>query len=288
MKFFLYHDIFEDSNEHLKWLVKGQIFNDSSPTSELDARLQPAIFVMSTTKWYVLHIIGPEQEDITKWLKRQLLGTIDRVEMVRVLPWKVGVTFSIKYVGNIHMLLQDIMRTDSLLLFFASKCSVSGSRLTESQMRFSLSDNPLPCYSSLEYKISERLSQKLLRITDNAQLKMLAILNQCEISGRTAVESHELAAMVITESSLYLTTSKYGWLADKLDQGVELASTQPITNIADVAQENDLIFVIKYFNENDNEESSWKCTFETPSSRDSTFQAIAQSWEKYFQVPLGS
>lgn len=124
LKLFLYQNIFDDDNEHLKWLVKGRIYNDTVSTASVDAidgRLQPAIFVMSTTKWYILHIVGHESEDIGKWLKRQLFGTIDRVEMVRVLPWKIGVTFTLKFIGNVHFLLQDIMRTDSLLLFFASE-----------------------------------------------------------------------------------------------------------------------------------------------------------------------
>lgn len=124
LKLFLYQNIFEDANEHLKWLVKGRIYNDSASATSTDSangQLQPALFVMSTTKWYILHIVADECDDIGKWLKRQLFGTIDRVEMVRVLPWKIGVSFSLKFVGNIHFLLQDIMRTDSLLLFFASK-----------------------------------------------------------------------------------------------------------------------------------------------------------------------
>lgn len=124
LKLFLYQNIFEDDNEHLKWLVKGRIFSDSS-SSDPEACLQPAIFIMSTTKWYILNIIGRENDDLTKWLKRHALGTIDRVETIRVLPWKIGVTFTIKFLGNIHFFLQDIMRTDSLLLFFASKSTCS-------------------------------------------------------------------------------------------------------------------------------------------------------------------
>lgn len=128
LKLFLYQNIFDDDNEHLKWLVKGRIFNDSASATNADGadgHLQPALFIMSTTKWYILHIVADESDDIGKWLKRQLFGTIDRVEMVRVLPWKIGVSFSLKFVGNIHFLLQDIMRTDSLLLFFASECVVN-------------------------------------------------------------------------------------------------------------------------------------------------------------------
>lgn len=120
LKLYLYQNIFEDVNEQLKWLVKGILFNDAA-NSDPDAKLNPAIFVMSTTKWYVLNIIGRECDDVTKWLKRDAFGTINRVEMVKPLPWKVGITFTIKYFGNIHFFLQDIARTDSLLLFFASK-----------------------------------------------------------------------------------------------------------------------------------------------------------------------
>lgn len=121
LKLYLYQNIFEDVNEQLKWLVKGVLFNDAA-NSDPDAKLQTALFVMSTTKWYVLNIIGKESDDVTKWLKREAFGTINRVEMIRVLPWKVGITFTMKFYGNIHFFLQDIARTDSLLLFFASKC----------------------------------------------------------------------------------------------------------------------------------------------------------------------
>lgn len=121
LKLFLYQNIFEDDNEHLKWLVKGRCYIDSTAGAESDDTLKPAIFIMSTTKWYLLSIIGSESDDLTKWVKRQHYGTIDRVEMVRVLPWKIGLTFAIKLFGNIHFFLQDISRTDSLLLFFAGK-----------------------------------------------------------------------------------------------------------------------------------------------------------------------
>lgn len=60
-------------------------------------------------------------DDISKWVRRQLSGTIDRLHTVRVLPWKIGLTFDIKGIGTLQLLLQDILRTDSLLLFLASE-----------------------------------------------------------------------------------------------------------------------------------------------------------------------
>lgn len=149
-------------------------------------------------------------------------------------------------------------------------------------------DNPLPCYCSLEYQISERVSQKLLQVTDNMQLKMLAILSQCTITSDDQRETHALVAIIVTETKLYVTTSKYEWLAEKLQQNIELVNTQLMTNIVGVDSIDDRTFSINFLDESENRDEIWKCRFETSSSLDSTFNAIAQSWEKLFQVPLAN
>lgn len=66
-------------------------------------------------------LIYPNSDDVSKWVKRQLSGTIDRLETVRVLPWKIGLSITIKASGTLQLVLQDILRTDSLLLFLASE-----------------------------------------------------------------------------------------------------------------------------------------------------------------------
>lgn len=60
-KLFLYQNIFEDDGEHLKWLVKGKIFNDNNTQSADTPAIISGIFVMSTTKFYVLQIVGNER-----------------------------------------------------------------------------------------------------------------------------------------------------------------------------------------------------------------------------------
>ncbi|XP_055302983.1 serine/threonine-protein kinase 11-interacting protein isoform X2 [Sitodiplosis mosellana] len=268
LKVYLYQHIFEDDNEHLKWLVKGCLFSDTA-NSDPDAKLQPAIFVMSTTKWYVLNIIGKENDDVTKWVKRDAFGTINRVEMIRVLPWKVGITFTIKYYGNIHFFLQDIMRTDSLLLFFAN--------------------NPLPVYCDLEYQISERISQKLLQITDNVQLKMLTILNNCKIIDQNDSSTvHEYAAFILTDSNLYVSTPKYGWTVEKLDRSIEVAQMQLMMDLVDVEHINETTFIISFLDEIQDKKQKWECKFETGSCLQNTFETLAASWEKLFKVPLSN
>lgn len=60
-KLFLYQNIFEDVGEHMKWIVKGKIFNDNNISSTDTAAIIDGIFVMSTTKFYVLQIVGNER-----------------------------------------------------------------------------------------------------------------------------------------------------------------------------------------------------------------------------------
>lgn len=295
LKLYLYQHIFEDANEQLKWLVKGCLYNDAVK-SDPDAKLQPAIFVMSTTKWYVLNIIGKESDDVTKWLKRDAFGTINRVEIVRVLPWKVGITFTIKNYGNIHFFLQDIMRTDTLLLFFASELTINFkynflcSKLTKSNHFSSkFSDNPLPGYCDLEYQISERFSQKLLQITDNVQLKMFTILNSCEITDdKDNKVFYEYPAFILTDSNLYVTSSKYGWLIEKLDRNIDLARTQLMSDLVDVEHIDETTIVLNFLDENRDQTEKWECKFETQSCLQNTFDAMDMSWQKLFKVPLSN
>lgn len=54
-------------------------------------------------------------------MRRQLSGTIDRLQVVQVLPWKIGLSMEIKGIGAVHLLLQDFLRTDRLLLFLDSE-----------------------------------------------------------------------------------------------------------------------------------------------------------------------
>jgi hypothetical protein len=65
-------------------------------------------------------------DDPAQWLKKHTSGTIDRLCMLKVLPWKMGLTLSIKLFGAIHLLLPDISRTDSLLLFLAGELIFGG------------------------------------------------------------------------------------------------------------------------------------------------------------------
>lgn len=125
-------------------------------------------------------------------------------------------------------------------------------------------------------------------MTGNAQLKMLAILNRCQITSDHLNETYDYVAFITTDSYLYLTTSKYGWLMDKFSIEPEIAQEQLMTNLVDIDNVTENSFTINFLDEINNRTELWQCTFETNSCLDSTFKAIAQSWEEYFKVPLAN
>lgn len=149
------------------------------------------------------------------------------------------------------------------------------------------SDNPLPGYCDLEYQISERISQKLLQITENVQLKMFAILSRCKIVEDDDSETYcEHGAFIVTDTHLYLTTAKYAWLMDKTERSVEVARAELMTDLVEVDNVSGTTFAITFLDEIHNQKQVWHCAFETDSCLQNTLAAIAQSWEKLFKVPL--
>lgn len=56
LKAYLYQTMFEDNNENLKWLAKGRILLNTASTGQYTG-----IFIMSTTKFYILQITANER-----------------------------------------------------------------------------------------------------------------------------------------------------------------------------------------------------------------------------------
>lgn len=150
-------------------------------------------------------------------------------------------------------------------------------------------ENPLPSYCDLEYQISERISQKLLQVTDNVQLKMFTILNRCIVTNNDDTNTiYGFSAFIITDTQLYLTTAKYGWLIDKLDQNIDVMKSQLMSDLVDVEKIDGTTFIISFLDEIRDRKEKWECTFETNACLQDTFAPIADSWEKLFKVPLAN
>lgn len=118
---------------------------------------------------------------------------------------------------------------------------------------------------------------------------MFTILNHCKVidhNDSTVVYNHP--AFILTDSHLYVTKSKYGWLIEKLDRSIEVARMQLMTDLVEVEHVDDTTFVISFLDENRDQKENWECKFDTSSCLQNTFETLAASWEKLFKVPLAN
>lgn len=116
---------------------------------------------------------------------------------------------------------------------------------------------------------------------------MLSILNSCKITDYKDISTlHEFAAFIITDSNLYVTKPKYGWLIEKLDRDIEVAEMQKMRDLVSVDSIDERTFVINFLDETNDREEKWECKFETSTCLKSTFDTIKTPWEKLFEVPL--
>ncbi|XP_062545244.1 serine/threonine-protein kinase 11-interacting protein isoform X2 [Armigeres subalbatus] len=263
LKLYLYQNLFEDTNETLKWLVSCVIFDENQldkwPTGF------DGLFIMSTTKFYVMKKIASENHDPSSWMKKHLSGTIDRVGIAQVLPWKIGMKFFISAVGGIHIILQDILRTDCLILFFA--------------------DNPLPEYCTFDYQPSELLTNKLGKATGGEMVKILMVINFCEVLSDDVLQSLQLCTLLLTDSQLYLAPD-IKWLNENSKYQIEPKYTQLMSNLIELEDIHSLSCRLNFIDEKEDKYETWRIDFATVTAKESVVSTICNSWQKIFGVPL--
>ncbi|XP_023296483.2 uncharacterized protein LOC111679191 isoform X2 [Lucilia cuprina] len=260
LKLYFYQTKFE-KDEHFKWIVRGRIYN------ETNKKLSDGIVVMSTCKLYVMEAYAKENDDVAKWLKTTISCTVDRLDAIQLLPWKMGLSFYLNDWGGFLLLLQDILRTDSLMLFFAN--------------------NALPSLCELKYQPADLLTKRLSAAVIDEQLNMCSLLNGCEISCENAKRSFNICGLLTTDSRIYLSSEKLDWLSVlNHDSDIELCVTQFMSNLVEVEHCADNVFIINFLDETQDKCELWKCTFQTAENANTCLNSIAQSWEKLFGVPL--
>ncbi|XP_073823890.1 uncharacterized protein isoform X2 [Musca autumnalis] len=265
LKLYFYQTKFEEKDEHFKWIVKGRIYNENTK------QLCDGCVVMSTCKLYLMQFFSEENDDVSKWLKPIVACTVDRLESIQLLPWKIGLVFQLRNWGGFLLLLQDILRTDSLMLFFAN--------------------NSLPSNCDLQYQPNELIVKRLNTAVMDEQLNMCSVLNGCEITCENAKRHFSICCLLTTDSRLYLSSPKVGWLStatnsDYDSDDLELCVTQFMSNLVEVEHCSDNVFIINFLDETQDKCELWKCTFETSENASTCLNAINQSWEKLFGVPL--
>uniref|UniRef100_A0A182K0A9 LKB1 serine/threonine kinase interacting protein 1 N-terminal domain-containing protein n=1 Tax=Anopheles christyi TaxID=43041 RepID=A0A182K0A9_9DIPT len=263
LKLYLYQNLFEDGQESLKWLVSCVIFDDNR-VDEWPSGFD-GLFIMTTTKFYIMKKVAAENDDPSTWLKKHLSGTVDRVGIAQSLPWKIGIKFIISAIGGLHVILQDILRTDKLMLFF--------------------NENPLPQYCTVDYQPSEILNGKLKKAAKGEHVKMVMIINFCDVLLNDELESVQLSTLLVTEGNLMLTTD-IRWLNESSAYPVEPKYAQLMTNIVELEDVNELSCRLNYMDEQEDKYETWRLDFATTTAKESTVSTICHLWEKIFGVPL--
>ncbi|XP_049531914.1 serine/threonine-protein kinase 11-interacting protein isoform X2 [Anopheles darlingi] len=263
LKLYLYQSLFEDTNESLKWLVSCIVFDDNR-ADEWPSGFD-GLFIMSTTKFYVMKKVAAENDDPTSWLKKYVAGTIDRVGIAQPLPWKIGIKFIVSAIGGVHVVLQDILRTDKLMLFF--------------------NENPLPPYCTLDYQPSDLLNSKLKKAANGDAVKMVMIVNFCDVLSNDELQSVQLSTLVITAKHLMLVP-EIRWINESSAYPVVPKFTQLVIDIVELEEMNDLSCRLHYANEQEDKEETWSLIFATATAKESTVNTICQLWENFFGVPM--
>uniref|UniRef100_A0A1A9WES2 LIP1 domain-containing protein n=1 Tax=Glossina brevipalpis TaxID=37001 RepID=A0A1A9WES2_9MUSC len=262
LKLYFYQTKFEEKDEHFKLIIKGRIYNQQS------SNICNGLVVMSTCKCYLMEAYASENDDVKKWLRPIMSCTVDRLQQIQLLPWKIGLAFQLRDWGSFLLLLQDISRTNSLLLYFAN--------------------NSLPAQCDLIYQPAKSLVKRLSSFVGDEQLNMFCLLNGCDVTCDNAKRSFQLSGLIATDSRLYLTSNKLLWLCEdnEHDNDIELCVMQLMSNLVEIERPAENVALINFLDETHNKCELWRCYFETSDLAASFLNAIAQSWEKLFGVPL--
>ncbi|KPU73709.1 uncharacterized protein Dana_GF15590, isoform B [Drosophila ananassae] len=264
LKLYFYQNKFKLDGEHIKWLAKGRVYNEQTQV------LGEGLLVMSTKKVYLMETFAAPEDDVAKWLRQTVSVTVDRLATVQLLPWKLGLSFTIGGWGGFSLLMLDMLRTDSLLLY--------------------LQDNPLPGQCKLSQQPSPALSNYLQAI-EAEPVKICALLPRCQWTCGQEQQSFEPCMLLTTATHLYISgKGKFAWLSSKkLDSSpppLEFSLTQPMSNLVDVDQISEQQYVVNFIDETQNKCEIWQLHFETPTSAECCLNAVGQEWERLFGVPF--
>lgn len=141
---------------------------------------------------------------------------------------------------------------------------------------------------------------KLMTITDQNELKSLAIFQSCATSITSATDSESSedvpkasvgwGAMLVTTEGIHLTTN-FHWLCDNIsdktfNSDLSVTLTQPMNNLVELENVTRTSFSLNFMDELENTIEKWRFVFESYPRIASTLDTIDSIWEKLFHVPL--
>ncbi|KAI8038221.1 hypothetical protein M5D96_008910 [Drosophila gunungcola] len=118
LKLYFYQSKFKENGEHFKWLAKGHIYNEQTQA------MTEGLVVMSNCKCYLMEAFAEPHDEVAKWLRQVVGVSLSRLVTIELLPWKLGLSFSLRDWGGFTLLLHDMLRTDSLLTYLRRKTTL--------------------------------------------------------------------------------------------------------------------------------------------------------------------
>ncbi|KAH8404882.1 hypothetical protein KR222_008971 [Zaprionus bogoriensis] len=261
LKLYFYQSKFQEPGERFKWLVRGRICNEQAQTQ------RDGLLVVSTCKCYLMEVYAAPQDDVAKWLRQVVCVAANRLARIQLLPWKLGVSCTLRDWGHFQLLLQDTLRTDNLLHYLRENPPTSDCEVIEQPLEV----------------VAERLNTLI-----SDPLKVCAVLSGCEWICGQEKRTFDVCTLFATDSQLHIAgNGKFNWLTMRQEQlQLELSLTQQMSNLVEVERITDCEFNVNFLDETENQCELWQLRFETPSSAECCLQAIGKSWELLFGVPF--
>ncbi|XP_017063010.2 serine/threonine-protein kinase 11-interacting protein isoform X2 [Drosophila eugracilis] len=263
LKLYFYQRKFKEEGEHFKWLAKGLIFNDQTQT------VGEGLVVISNCMCYLMEAFSVPQDDVTKWLRQVVSVSVRRLVAIELLPWKLGLFFALRDWGGFKLLMYDMLRTDSLLLY--------------------LRQNPLPEQCTMNHQSSPTYGSQLQTI-ESEPIKMCSLLASCHSICDQEKSSFGPSLLLVTESHVYVSgNGKFSWLSNNIPEKYippELSLNQPLSNLVDVERITNQKYAINFIDETQNKCEVWNLLFETHAAATCCLNVIGQGWEQLFGVPF--
>ena len=141
-------------------------------------------------------------------------------------------------------------------------------------------------------------SQKLWKLTDQNELKYLAVFQSCATFLSSATESDasqeipkasvDFGCLAVTPEAIHLTTS-FQWLCDNISDKMfsnRITLTQPMSNLVELENVTKRTFTLSFMDELENTIEKWRFLFESYPRIRNTLEEVDKIWRKVFCVPL--
>ncbi|XP_046416522.1 serine/threonine-protein kinase 11-interacting protein isoform X2 [Neodiprion fabricii] len=267
--------VFEHPQEDLVLLLKADIL-----TKDM-SRTIPGCLILSTSKVYLLKIIGPEGEDPQKWLQKECSWTMDRLRTFAPLPFKQGILVDFYQPGTLEeassnttlvCILQDFQRTSNFLSY--------------------LTDLLLPDSCEVKYSVPQHCTSRLndlLKFSKSHQdgdaLRLLALFSRCTIKYENQNTIIKVAGLLVTMSTLLVMEDNMQWLIPQSSEKPVIVAEQAMSNLIEV-EHNGTSLTLSYLDEVAGTEETWIIEFVSSGAVETVINSIQPPWEDLFSVPL--